>query len=348
MTETTTERPASSMLRRLSAALYRRPRLVLGILLTPPILWLVVVYLGSLAVMFVSSLWRLDPATTAIVREPSLANFQDVFSLEKPYLGVGRAHRHDRHRRDAHSTPSSPSRSPTTWLASRRAGTQVRPVHPRDAAALGQLPRPGVLVANDPGRRRAFLNWTLGFVGLSGPGPLGDVPIAIVFTYIWLPYMILPLYAGLERIPNSLVEASSDLGGRAWTTFRRVVLPLAFPGLVAGSIFTFSLTLGDYITPTLVLRRPVHRQRRVRPRGRVGEHPVRGRVRDDPGRSGRRLPRPRAPARRVRGALTMSGRLGRIGLRIATALTLLFLYVPIAHHRRSTPSTIRATSRGAT
>jgi putative spermidine/putrescine transport system permease protein len=88
-------------------------------------------------------------------------------------------------------------------------------------------------------------------VGLKGPGALGDVPIAIVFTYIWLPYMVLPLYAGLERIPRSLVEASSDLGGRSWTTFRRIVLPLAFPGLVAGSIFTFSLTLGDYITPTL-------------------------------------------------------------------------------------------------
>ena len=88
MTATPSERPAGSLLRRLSAALYRRPRLVLGILLTPPVLWLVVVYLGSLAVMFVSSLWRLDPATSAIVRDPSLANFQDVFSLDKPYLGI--------------------------------------------------------------------------------------------------------------------------------------------------------------------------------------------------------------------------------------------------------------------
>ena len=76
-----------------------------------------------------------------------------------------------------------------------------------------------------------------------------------MFSYIWLPFMILPIYAGLERIPSSLLEASGDLGARAGTTFRRVVLPLAFPAVVAGSIFTFSLTLGDYITPSLVSRR---------------------------------------------------------------------------------------------
>jgi putative spermidine/putrescine transport system permease protein len=76
--------------------------------------------------------------------------------------------------------------------------------------------------------------------------------MGIVFAYIWLPYMILPLYAGLERIPPSLLEASSDLGARGFTTFRRIVLPLVLPALVAGSIFTFSLTLGDYITPQLV------------------------------------------------------------------------------------------------
>jgi putative spermidine/putrescine transport system permease protein len=75
----------------------------------------------------------------------------------------------------------------------------------------------------------------------------------IVFSYLWLPYMILPLYAGLERIPDSLLEASSDLGAKGWRTFRRVVLPIAFPALVAGSIFTFSLTIGDYITPQIVM-----------------------------------------------------------------------------------------------
>jgi putative spermidine/putrescine transport system permease protein len=95
------------------------------------------------------------------------------------------------------------------------------------------------------------LNWALGPLGLRGPG-FGEIGLWLVFVYLWLPYMILPLYAGLERIPSSLLEASSDLGARAVTTFRRVILPLAIPALVAGSIFTFSLTLGDYITPNQI------------------------------------------------------------------------------------------------
>jgi putative spermidine/putrescine transport system permease protein len=96
-----------------------------------------------------------------------------------------------------------------------------------------------------------ILNWALDPFGLSGPG-FGNVATWLVFSYLWLPYMILPIYAGLERIPDSLMDASSDLGGGAWLTFRRVVLPLAWPAVVAGSIFTFSLTLGDYITPQIV------------------------------------------------------------------------------------------------
>ncbi len=95
------------------------------------------------------------------------------------------------------------------------------------------------------------LNWLLDPFGLSGPG-FGNVATWLVFSYLWLPYMILPVYAGLERIPGSLLEASADLGGRAPRTFLRVVLPIAFPAVVAGSIFTFSLTLGGYITPQLV------------------------------------------------------------------------------------------------
>jgi putative spermidine/putrescine transport system permease protein len=96
-----------------------------------------------------------------------------------------------------------------------------------------------------------ILNWALSPFGLSGPG-FGNVATWLVFSYPWMPYMILPIYAGLERIPNSLLDASGDLGGGAGLTFRRVVLPLALPAVVAGSIFTFSLTLGDYITPQIV------------------------------------------------------------------------------------------------
>ena len=96
-----------------------------------------------------------------------------------------------------------------------------------------------------------MLDWLLAPFGLKGPG-YGDIAVWLVFTYLWLPYMILPIYAGLERIPDSLLEASSDLGGHAWTTFRRVILPMSIPAVIAGSIFTFALTLGDYIVPNLV------------------------------------------------------------------------------------------------
>jgi putative spermidine/putrescine transport system permease protein len=97
-----------------------------------------------------------------------------------------------------------------------------------------------------------FLEWALSPFGVEAPG-LGQILNAwVVLSYLWLPYMILPIFAGLERIPRSLHEASADLGARSGTTFRRVTLPLVFPALVAGSIFTFSLTLGDYITPDLV------------------------------------------------------------------------------------------------
>ena len=96
-----------------------------------------------------------------------------------------------------------------------------------------------------------LLNWVLGPLGIRGPGQT-EIGLWLVFTYLWLPYMILPLYAGLERIPSSLLEASSDLGARGSTTFRRVILPLVIPALAAGSIFTFSLTLGDYVAPALI------------------------------------------------------------------------------------------------
>jgi putative spermidine/putrescine transport system permease protein len=95
------------------------------------------------------------------------------------------------------------------------------------------------------------INWALGPLDLHGPG-YGIAAVWLVMSYLWLPYMILPIFAGLERIPDSLLSASEDLGASPFTTFRRVILPLSFPAVVAGSIFTFSLTIGDYITPTLV------------------------------------------------------------------------------------------------
>ena len=111
------------------------------------------------------------------------------------------------------------------------------------------------------------LNWLLDPLGLSGPG-YGNVAVWLVMSYIWLPYMIIPVYAGLERIPNSLLAASDDLGAKPWHTFRRVIWPLVFPAIVAGSIFTFSLTLGDFITPSAGQLDAVHRQRRSTPTSR--------------------------------------------------------------------------------
>jgi putative spermidine/putrescine transport system permease protein len=101
--------------------------------------------------------------------------------------------------------------------------------------------------------KNGALNWALNGIGLPDAGlAYTNTAMWIVFSYVWLPFMILPIYAALERIPDSYLEASADLGARGWRTFRRVILPLALPGIVAGSIFTFSLTLGDFITPALV------------------------------------------------------------------------------------------------
>ena len=176
------------------------------------------------------------------------------------------------------------------------------------------------------------LNWLLEPFGLTGPG-FGNVAGVIVFSYLWLPYMILPLYAGLERIPDSLLEASSDLGGKAGRTFRRVILPLAFPALVAGSIFTFALTLGDFITPQIVM---------------AGNQFIGNVVYANVGVANN-LPLAAAfatvpvavmvvylRARAARGSVRLSMTLGPVAkwlLRVGTALTLVFVYVPLVDHR---------------
>ena len=207
------------------------------------------IYVGSLAVLLISSLWRLDPATTAIVREPSLDNFRELLDPAKPYLRVAA---HTAGIAAAVTLLDAVLAFPLAFFMARVASGRTRRLLfiavtlPLWISYLVRVYSWRIILSDD-----GFLNWVLSFVGLTGPGVLGDVAITLVFTYIWLPFMILPVYAGLERIPHSLVEASSDLGGRAWTTFRRVLWPLALPGIVAGSIFTFSLTLGDYITPTL-------------------------------------------------------------------------------------------------
>lgn len=234
--------------RRASSSLQRFPRLQLGMLLTPPLGWMVIIYLGSLAILLLSSLWRLDPVTTAIVREPSLVNFQTLLSPDRPYLGITL---HTVGIASIVTVADAVLAFPLAYYMARAAAPRIRDLlfiailMPLWISYLVRVYSWRVILSDE-----GALNWLLGFVGMKGPGALGDFAIALVFAYIWLPYMILPLFAGLERIPGSLLEASQDLGGRPFTTFRRIVLPLALPALAAGSIFTFSLTLGDYIVPT--------------------------------------------------------------------------------------------------
>ena len=242
------DRPHASALRRVAATLYRYPRAQLGLLLAAPIGWLVVAYLGALALLLVSALWRLDPFTGNIVTEPTLDNFATI-AREEIYRTI------------AVRTIVFAGVVTLTdiVLAFPIAFYMARVARPRVRNLLVVsilLPLwSGYVVKVYAWRlilsERGVLNWLLAPLGIEGPG-YGDVAVWLVFSYLWLPYMIIPIYAGLERIPGSLLEASSDLGGRTATTFRRVILPLALPAVVAGSIFTFSLTLGDFITPSLV------------------------------------------------------------------------------------------------
>jgi putative spermidine/putrescine transport system permease protein len=240
--------PSPSPARRLAAALYRRPKAQLLILLSAPLGWLLIAYIGSLVVLFISAFWRLDPFTGDIVQEPSLQNFQEI--LTTPVL-----------RTIALRTILFAAAVTVTdiLLAFPIAYFMARVAGPRTRAILVVsilLPLwSGYLVKVYAWRlilaENGALNWLLEPFGLKGPG-YGDVAVWLVMSYLWLPYMIIPIFAGFERIPNSILEASGDLGARGGTTFRRVVLPMVFPAVIAGSIFTFSLTLGDYITPTLV------------------------------------------------------------------------------------------------
>jgi putative spermidine/putrescine transport system permease protein len=242
------DRPAPSLARRLAGWLYRRPRVQLGLLLSAPLGWLLIAYIGSLALLAVSAFWRLDPFSGEIVHDWSLKNFQDLIGSNI-------------YRTVALRTIGYAALVTITdvILAFPIAYFMARVASPRTRALLVVsilLPLwSGYLVKVYAWRlilsENGLLNWALAPFGLHGPG-YGEVAVWLVMSYLWLPYMIIPIFAGLERIPDTLLEASGDLGAKSATTFRRVILPLVFPAVVAGSIFTFSLTLGDYITPPFV------------------------------------------------------------------------------------------------
>jgi putative spermidine/putrescine transport system permease protein len=234
--------------RALAGFLWRHPRAPLSLLLAGPIGWLVIAYLGSLAVLFIAAFWRLDTFSGEVVHEYGFENFQtlaenDVYRtivLRTVLIAA------------AVTVTDAILAFPIAFFMAKVARRRVRAllvvavVMPLWSSYLVKVYAWRIILAED-----GILNWALDPLGLSGPG-FGNVATWLVFSYLWLPYMILPIYAGLERIPDSLLDASGDLGGGAGVTFRSIVLPLALPAVAAGSIFTFSLTLGDYITPQIV------------------------------------------------------------------------------------------------
>jgi putative spermidine/putrescine transport system permease protein len=234
--------------RRLSSFLWRRPRLQLGLLLAGPLGWLVIAYLGSLAVLFVAAFWHLDTFSGQLVKEYGVQNFQTLWENDVYRQIVVRTILIAA----AVTVTDAILAFPIAFYMAKVATPRVRALlviavlMPLWSSYLVKVYAWRIILQEE-----GILNWTLDPFGINGPG-FGDVATWLVFSYLWLPYMIIPIYAGLERIPNSLLDASSDLGGRPGRTFQRVVFPLALPAVLAGSIFTFSLTMGDYITPQLV------------------------------------------------------------------------------------------------
>jgi putative spermidine/putrescine transport system permease protein len=228
---------------------YQHPRLRIAGLLSAPMAWLVVVYLGSLAALFITAFWTVDDFTGQLVRTFTMKNFQQVFSnpayLTTVVRTVGVAL--------ATTAICLVLALPLAMFMARVAKPSWRPLlvalvlTPLWASYLVKVYAWRAMLQPQSG----VISWFLQPFGLSGPG-YGVIGIIITLTYLWLPYMILPIYAGLTRLPDSMLDASADLGASGGRTFRSVVMPLIFPSIVAGSIFTFSLSLGDYITAQIV------------------------------------------------------------------------------------------------
>src|SRR5439155_13077047 len=234
---------------RIQALLWRRPWMRAALLLGPGLTWFVVIYLASLVLLLITAFWQINPFTTAIERVWNIDNFRTLVTDGTYRLIILRTIGLATAVTITDAVLAFPFAYYMARVASRRVQTALfaAVLIPLWASYLARV-YAWILVLNHDG----ILNWALARLGL---GPVNilytNTAVFIVFCYIWLPFMVIPVYAALERIPSSHFEASADLGGKGWRTTRSVVLPLALPGLVAGSIFTFSLTLGDYINPTL-------------------------------------------------------------------------------------------------
>ena len=252
----------SSLSSRISSALYLHPRLLLVLLLAPPLLWLGVIYLGSLFALLLQSFFYIDDFSGNIVREFSLATYDQLFTPANADIFIRTALM-----AAAVTIAAALIAFPIAYYMVRYASMKMKAalylavMLPLWSSYLVRVYAWKLILAKEGMvtwfAAQLHLTWLLDAV-LSIPvigGPslsISYIGSFLVFLYIWLPFMILPIVAALERVPASLTEASADLGATPKQTFRKVILPLAFPGAVAGSIFTFSLTLGDYIIPGIV------------------------------------------------------------------------------------------------
>jgi putative spermidine/putrescine transport system permease protein len=273
------------LLHRLSSALYLHPRLLLLLLLTPPLLWLGVIYLGSLLSLLLQSFFYIDEFSGVVVREFSLATYRQLFTLSNFDIirrTAGMA--------AAVTVAAAALAFPLAYYMVRYASTRTKALLylavmlPLWSSYLVRVYSWKLILAKEGIvtwlAQQLHLTWLLeGVLALpviGGPSlSTSYLGTFLVFLYIWLPFMILPIVAALERVPRSLIEASADLGADPRATFRKVLWPLALPGVVAGSIFTFSLTLGDYIIPQIIgTSEPFIGQAVYRHQGTAGNVPM--------------------------------------------------------------------------
>ena len=240
--------PRDTVARKGSAFLATHPRARLAFLLTAPLFWLVVVYIVALALLLVTAFWSVDSFTGEITTEFTLDNIIEVVTgslyqvVTLRTLGVALLV----------TLIDVLLALPIAFFMAKVASPRMQRVlvimvlTPLWASYLVKAYAWRSVLSQD-----GILEWLLAPFGGHTPG-YGLPATIITLSYLWLPYVILPIYAGLERVPDSLLEASGDLGGKTWPTLRLVVLPLIFPAIIAGTIFSFSLSLGDYITVNIV------------------------------------------------------------------------------------------------
>lgn len=251
MTTSTTGLPAKEGLwSRISAGLWRRPWARATALLTPPLAWFLLIYIAALVVLLITAFWTTNQFTGNLERIWNLNNFLQIVQTPAYRSIIGRTVGMAAGVTVTDAIIAFPFAYYMARIASRRTRTVlfVAILLPLWASYLAKVLSWQLILNHD-----GLLNWGLARLGAGSLSLIyTNWAIFIVFCYIWLPYMVIPIFAALERIPPSMIEASQDLGGRTWRTTRSVILPLILPGIVAGSIFTFSLTLGDYITPVLI------------------------------------------------------------------------------------------------